>query len=101
MTKKIDALLKNWGTEKVAVIQDNGPDGVTTVALLNMSKALPTLKKLEGAFMLTNTIEDAWWNNKTVTKMFDGKSCRSTSVGEMILVGNEKFKCESSGWSKV
>ena len=97
MTKKIDALLKNWDTEKVAVIHDNGPDGVTTVALLNMSKTLPTLKKLEGAFMLTNTIEDAWRNNKTVTKMFDGKSCRSTRVGDMILVGNEKFKCESSG----
>ena len=51
--------------------------------------------------MKTNSIDDAWWNNKEVTKMLDGEGCRSTSVGDMILVGNVKFKCESMGWSKV
>jgi len=56
---------------------------------------------LERAFMLTNTIDNAWWNNKNVSKMFDGKTCRSTSIGDMVLVGNEKYVCEDSGWRKL
>ena len=52
-------------------------------------------------YILTNSVEDAWWNNEGVTPMFDGKGCRSTSVGDMVLIGKEKYKCESMGWSKV
>jgi len=52
--------------------------------------------------MLTNTINDAWWNNEGVTKMFpDDEGCRSTSVGDMVLIGKEKYKCDSSGWTLV
>ena len=104
MSKKLDALLKNFGTETVAVIHNypskrNFPP--VTVALVTVDKKISTEDKIEKAFMLTNTIDDAWWNNKDVTKMFDGDSCRSTMVGDMVLVGTEKFRCESSGWSKV
>jgi hypothetical protein len=66
-----------------------------------MPKALSTTEKLEKAFMLTNSIDEAWYNNKEITKMFDGDGCRSTMVGDSILIGNEKFKCEKNGWSKV
>ena len=51
--------------------------------------------------MLTNSIDDAWYNNKRVTKMFSGDGCRSTMVGDMVLIGKEKFKVEPMGWSKV
>ena len=116
MSKKLDALLKNFGTETVAVIHSlAGPRSIAgtpagrriglesprTVALVTVDKKISTEDKIEKAFMLTNTIHDAWWNNKDVTKMFDGDSCRSTMVGDMVLVGTEKFRCESSGWSKV
>ena len=104
MSKKLDALLKNFGTETVAVIH-NYPSKRSlppvTVALVTVDKKLSTDDKLDKAFMLTNSIEDAWWNNKNVTKLFDGDSCRSTMVGDMVLVGTMKYKCESSGWSKV
>jgi len=96
MSKKLDALLKNYGSEDVAVIHDT-----TTVAFVTVDKNLSTEDKLERAFMLTNTIDNAWWNNKNVSKMFDGKTCRSTSVGDMVLVGNEKYVCEDSGWRKL
>jgi len=33
--------------------------------------------------------------------MFPEKACRSTSVGDMVLIGTEKFKCDSFGWSKI
>jgi hypothetical protein len=115
MNKKLDALLKNFGTETVAVIHTStvepldlrftrpstALDAPKTVALVTVDKKLSTDDKLNKAFMLTNSIEDAWWNNKNVTKLFDGDSCRSTMAGDMVLVGNEKFVCKSSGWSKV
>ena len=101
MNKILDALLENFGTETVAVIHNWNFLPSVTVALVTVDKKLSTDDKLDKAFMLTNSIEDAWWNNKNVTKLFDGDSCRSTMVGDMMLVGNEKFVCKSSGWSKV
>ena len=108
MSKKLDALLKNFGTETVAVIHNypskrNLPTFTVpvTVALVTVDKKISTDDKLDKAFMLTNSVDDAWWNNKNVTKLFDGDSCRSTMVGDMVLVGTMKYKCESSGWSEV
>ena len=102
MNKKTEALIKTLeGTDKVAVIHDNGPGGVNTVAFVECPGTMGTSEKLEFAFMKTNSIEDGWWNNKEVTKMFDGDGCRSTSVGDMVLVGTEKFLCDKFGWSKV
>ena len=51
--------------------------------------------------MLTNSIDSPWYTNKEITKMFDGDGCRSTMVGDMVLIGNEKFKVEPMGWSEV
>ena len=87
--------------EKVSVIHDNGPAGPNVVAFIDMPKILTTSEKLERAFMLTNSIDDAWYKGKEITKMFVGAGCRSTMVGDMILIGKEKFKVEPMGWSKV
>ena len=104
MNKKLDALMSTLNDEKVSVIHDNGPGGANNVvAFIDMPKTLSTTEKLERAFMLTNSIDDFWGNNKGVTKMFgsaDG-GCRSTMVGDMVLIGKEKFKVEPMGWSKV
>ncbi len=52
--------------------------------------------------MKTNSITDAWWTNEGITKMFDGTVCRSTSVGDMVLLSSgKKYKCEMTGWSEV
>jgi hypothetical protein len=102
MSKILDALIKKYdGVENVAVIHAAFDETPHTVALVEVSKALSTDEKLDKAFMLTNSIDDAWYNNKEITKMFDGDGCRSTSVGDMALVGTEKYKCESLGWSKM
>ena len=106
MNKKLEALLKTLGieespTETISVIHAAFDEKPHVVAMMAVDKALPVSEKLEKAFMLTNSIEDAWWNNKEITKMFDGRSCRSTSVGDMVLIGTEKFKCEAAGWSEV
>ena len=101
MSKKLDALMSTLNDEKVSVIHDNGPAGPNVVAFIDMPKTLTTSEKLERAFMLTNSIDDAWYNSKEITKMFDGAGCRSTMVGDMVLIGKEKFKVEPRGWSKV
>ena len=101
MSKKLDALMSTLNDEKVSVIHDNGPAGPNVVAFIDMPKTLSITEKLERAFMLTNSIDDAWYKGKEITKMFSGAGCRSTMVGDMVLIGKEKFKVEPMGWSKV
>ena len=99
---KIDALMKTYeGVDTVSVIHAAFDETPHVVAMVEVSAKMSTNEKLEKAFMLTNSINDAWWNNEGVTPMFGDKGCRSTSVGDMILIGTEKYKCDSMGWSKV
>ena len=51
--------------------------------------------------MLTNSIDSAWYKSPEITKLFEGPGCRSSMVGDMVLIGTEKFKVEPNGWSKV
>ena len=57
MNKKTDALMKTLLKEEVAVIHND-----YTVAFVAVDKALSDEDKCEKAFMLTNSIDDAWWN---------------------------------------
>ena len=102
----LDALLGTLDTmvnpkETVAVIHAAFNETPHTVALVEVKKNMTTDEKLEAAFMKTNSIDDAWWNNEGVTKMFPDKTCRSTSTGDMVLVGKDKYKCDTAGWSKI
>ena len=104
MSKKSEALIATLlGKEKemVAVIHDAFKDTPRTVAFVEVNKSASIKNKCEVAFVKTNTINMPWWKNKGVTPMFPNKTCRSTSVGDMILIGTKKFKCENSGWSKI
>ena len=101
MSKIADALIKTLLSEKVTVIHAAFENTPHKVALIDVEKTLTTDEKLEKAYVLTNTIDSAWWNNKVVTKLFKGNSCRSTSPGDMVIIGKDTFKCESSGWSKI
>jgi len=106
MNKKLDALLDTLEEvknpkETVSVVHAAFDEAPHLVAFVDVDKSWTVNEKLEHAFMKTNSIEDAWWNNEGITKMFPDKGCRSTSVGDHILVGGSKYKCEGSGWSKV
>ena len=96
------ALLTKLRTETVAVIHSAYEDSPRTVELINVEKTLTTKKKLEKAFMLTNTIDTAWYTSDEVEYIGPEKACRSTSVGDMVRLENgKKFKCEMAGWSEV
>ena len=89
------------GVDTVSVIHSAFDETPHVVAMVEVSAKLSTSAKLEKAFMLTNSVNDAWWKNEGVTPMFPEKGCRSTSVGDMVLIGTEKYKCDSMGWSLV
>ena len=102
MNKKTDALMKTLeGVDKVAVIHAAFGETPHTVAFVDCKSTMSDNAKLEEAFVKTNSINDAWWKNEGVTPMFPDASCRSTSVGDMVLIGKTKYKCDSFGWSKV
>ena len=106
-----EALIKEYAktfTEKVAVIHsafgealDLDYNSPHTVAFVEVAKELSDEEKCEIAFKKTNTIEKAWWENEGVTKMFGGDACRSTSTGDMVLIGTKKYKCAFVGWELV
>ena len=99
-----EALTKNYEKiykEKIAVIHAAYEDIPRTVAMVEVSICATVNEKLELAFRLTNSIEYAWWENEEVTPMFPEQGCRSTSVGDMVLIGTEKYVCENMGWKKV
>jgi hypothetical protein len=101
---KIDALTKTLlgkTTEKVAVIHAAFEDAPTTVAFVEVEAALPLRKKLEIAFVKTNTITEAWFRNDGVTYIGPAPTCRSTSVGDMVLVGKDKYVCGMVGWKTL
>ena len=98
MSKKSEALMSTYLKEKVAVIHTAFEDSPRTVAFVEVDKSLSIEEKLDIAFVKTNSINEAWWDNKEVTAKFPDKTCRSTSVGDMVLVGNMKYKYESTGW---
>jgi hypothetical protein len=102
--EKIDALTKTLlgkTTEKVSVIHAAFEDAPTTVAFVEIEAALPLRKKLEIAFVKTNTITEAWWRNDGVEYLAPEKTCRSTSVGDMVLIGKDKYVCGMMGWKTL
>ena len=101
---KIDALTKTLlgkTTEKVAVIHAAFEDAPTTVAFVEVEAALPIRKKLEIAFVKTNTITQSWVQNEGVEYIGPSSTCRSTGVGDMVLVGKDKYVCGMVGWNTL
>ena len=97
-------LMRNYADtfmDKVAVIHSACDETPKSVAFVAVDKKWSDKEKSEIAFMKTNSINDAWWNNEEVTKMFDGNACRSTSSGDHVLIGNKKYKCARIGWELV
>lgn len=62
----------------------------------------------ESAFTLTNSIDDYWWKNEDIlvfspehVAASGERGWRSTSVGDVVEVQGEYFKCLDHGWERV
>ena len=57
---------------------------------------------VDKVYELTNTIDKYWWENEGVTKEFVGEGCRSTSIGDIIVLDSgERLRCENVGWARM
>ena len=97
--------------EKVAVIHTAFEDKPSTVAFVEVPNDAETLTdKLEFAYRWTQNIMDSWSlkgpgdSNDMVTVVGDisgGIGLRSTSVGDQILVGTEKYVVAGFGFQTL
>ena len=101
MNEIMDRLLRHYMNQDVAVFHCDGEGNRDIVAYVSVNKNLSTTKKLEEAFVKTNTVNSAWWKNEEVTSMFSGSTCRSTSVGDVVMVDEKKSECEPVGWKEI
>ena len=96
--------------EQVAVIHTAFEDKPSTVAFVNVKEDMSLIEKLEYAYRWTQNIFDSWSlkmpedGNDAVTvvgDISDGYGLRSTSVGDQILVGTEKYVVAPFGFETL
>lgn len=95
---------------QVAVIHTAFEDTPSTVAFVNVPEFPTLVETLEYAYRWTQNIMDSWSlkmpedGNDAVTVIGDissGMGLRSTSVGDQILVGTEKYVVASMGFTTL
>ena len=95
---------------QLAVIHTAFEDKPSTVAFVNVPEDMTLSQKLEYAYRWTQNIFDSWSlkmpedSNDDVTVMGDissGMGLRSTSVGDQILVGTEKYLVAGMGFTTL
>ena len=103
-------MMPNNTSQTVAVIHTAFEDKPSTVALVHTKEGMTLSQKLEYAYRWTQHIMDSWSlklpmdANDDVTVMgeiVDGMGLRSTSVGDQILVGTEKYVVAPFGFETL
>ena len=96
--------------QTVAVIHTAFEDKPSTVAFVNVPEFPTLIETLEYAYRWTQNIMDSWSlkmpedGNDAVTvvgDISDGYGLRSTSVGDQILVGTEKYVGAPMGFTTL
>lgn len=77
------------------------PVAVVTLTVLESADAM-----LEAAFEATNSIDAPWWHNACVTKTFAGRGCRSTCVGDFLVLSMpdkpaEAYRVAPAGFQQI
>ena len=99
MNKILQQNLNKVTKDTICLIQKDWKDGgEKIVAEVYLDKNLSLLDKIDRAFMLTNSIDDAWWNNEDVNALH---KTRSTSVGDKIIINNKTFEYCASGIREI
>ena len=102
--------MENNASQTVAVIHTAFEDKPSTVALVHTKEGMSLIEKLEYAYRWTQNIMDSWSlkmpmdGNDDVTVMgdiSDGYGLRSTSVGDQVLVGTEKYVVAPFGFQTL
>ena len=99
MNKILNRNLNKVTKDTVYIVHKDWKDGSEkVVAEVYLDKNLSLLDKIDRAFMLTNSIDDAWWNNDDVNALY---KTRSTSVGDKVVINNKTFEYCVSGFKEI
>ena len=92
LTEKYD---KMYNMIEVSVVHKAFRKEPKEVAQVWVDKNLNMNQILDKAFMLTNSINDAWWNNKDVVCL---EKTRSTMSGDQVIIKGHTYECMDRGW---
>ena len=92
LTEKYD---KMYNMIEVSVVHKAFREEPKEVAQVWVDKNLNINQILDKAFMLTNSIDDAWWNNKDVVCL---EKTRSTMSGDQVIINGHTYECMDRGW---
>ena len=92
LTEKYD---KMYNMIEVSVVHKAFREEPKEVAQVWVDKNLNMNQILDKAFMLTNSIDDAWWNNKDVICL---EKTRSTMSGDQVVIKGHTYECMDRGW---
>ena len=53
---------------------------------------------LNDAYRITNSVDYAWYDNPESSPMFEGEGCRSTNIGDVIIVHGERHYVHNYGF---
>ena len=95
LTEKYD---KMYNMIEVSVVHKAFREEPKEVAQVWVDKNLNMNQILDKAFMLTNSINDAWWNNKDVICL---EKTRSTMSGDQVVIKGHTYECMDRGWRSL
>ena len=95
LTEKYD---KMYNMIEVSVVHKAFRKEAKKVAQVWVDKNLNINQILDKAFMLTNSIDDAWWNNKDVVCL---EKTRSTMSGDQVVIKGHTYECMDRGWRSL
>ena len=95
LTEKYD---KMYNMIEVSVVHKTFREEPKEVAQVWVDKNLNINQILDKAFMLTNSIDDAWWNNKDVVCL---EKTRSTMSGDQVVIKGHTYECMDRGWRSL
>jgi hypothetical protein len=100
-------IMTNYNEVVVEHVAFNGKVGecwskeYNKVAKVLVDKTLSIKEQLDKAYMLTQNIEDGWWNNELVTNISQQNALRSTSVEDIMYINSEKYMVDMVGFKKI
>ena len=97
LEKKFDAMKKY----DEVIVEHVAWNGLGKVAKVLVDKSLSVKEKLDKAYMLTQNINDGWWNNELVTNISQEDALRSTSVEDIMHINGEKYMVDMVGFKKL
>mgnify|MGYP001265197912 FL=1 len=101
MIEQLELNFDKLTNKQMIVVEHKAFKGGGKVAKVYVDKDLSIKEQLEKAYMLTQNIDDGWWNSKDVEKTVNVDAVRSTSVGDRMHINGELYLVDNVGFRKI